>query len=144
MTVVDVLNNNISGLKLTRTDISSAHRLAARGASGRPTALNTRVSKPQPIIVRFMQRSVRNYIMGKCKELKGKRLSITEQLTPNRALLLKGANDLTQRHCLSSAWSHDGRILVKLNNWLISKVLSRTAFETIRCLTSSGVSISAT
>jgi len=82
--VVTTLNNNIMGINLLGADISSAHRI------GRPnTAAPGQSSKPQPIVVRFVRRAMRNTLLYKRKELKGKRLVITEQLTQPRSQLLK-------------------------------------------------------
>jgi len=97
---VTTLNSNIMGINLSGADIRIAHRI------GRPnTAAPGQSSKPQPIVVRFVRRAMRNRLLW---------LVITEQLTQSpRSQLLKNSNDLVAVKKLESAWSHNGRILVK-------------------------------
>ena len=91
-------------------DISIAHRI------GRPSTSQSsgiQGAKLQPVVVRFACCLTCNNIFRSRMQLKRKRISITEQLTPSTALLLKKASDLVISHHLESAWSHDGRIIVK-------------------------------
>lgn len=107
--IVDMINSNFSNITISEQDISTVHRL------GRPTPTTgaSPVQKPLPVIIRFTRRIVRDSILSSRKELKGKRISITEQLIQSRALILKKASDLVTKQRLSAAWSHDGKILVK-------------------------------
>jgi len=116
--VVDVLSQSMPNVGLKREHISIAHRTSSR-RSTYPTALpssassSATVNRPPPIIVRFNQREVRNSILVNRRQLKGKMISVSEQLTNRRTLLLKKANELVTNHRVNSSWSHDGRILVK-------------------------------
>jgi hypothetical protein len=114
--IIDVVNKNFSGLAITESDISIAHRTGPnrqpQPLQGTSTQINQPV-RPPPIVVRFSRRSVRNSILSQRKQLKGKNISITEQLTMHRSKLLKKASELVSQHKVQSAWSHDGRVLVK-------------------------------
>ena len=99
-------------------DISIVHRVA------RPAASSSSSTRPQPVVIKFTRRSVRNDVIHHRKELKGKNVFITEQLTPLRALVLKKANDLVSAGKLLSAWSQDGRVLIKARDNLIRQITS--------------------
>lgn len=118
--VVDVLNTNLSGVSLKKEHISTAHRIAANrqvsSSNASSNAASSSTSRPPAIIIRFCQRDMRNNLIQNRRQLKGKSVSLTEQLTPRRAQLLKKANDLVSRRIVQSAWSHDGKILVKSFN----------------------------
>ena len=121
--VVDVINNNLPNIRLLPEDISIAHRTGGpktnsarttQGATQGPTQGPTsNRARPPPIVVRFARRQLRNQILSLRRHLKGKNLSLTEQLTPLRASLLKKAYELVTEQKVDSAWSHDGHILVK-------------------------------
>lgn len=112
--VVDVLGRNMTNIGLNKDSISMAHRLSTKQlnqvSSSNPSSRSTR---PPPIIVRFNQREMRNNLLVNRRQLKGKQLSISEQLTYRRSQLLKKASELVAQNKLDSSWSHDGRILVK-------------------------------
>ena len=121
--VVDVLKANISGINLSESDISVAHRIGRQPTPPSPSSPSQPppTLKPQPIVVRFTRRTVRNAVLANRKQLKGKKISVTEQLTQGRAQLLKKANELVKDQHIESAWSHDGRILVKgANNKIVN------------------------
>jgi hypothetical protein len=92
--------------------ISAVHRLpsstaaSASGGSGSPP-------RPPPIVIRFVRKQTRSVIMTNRKLLRGKTISITDHLSPSRSNLLKKATALVASQKLQSAWSHDGKILVK-------------------------------
>jgi hypothetical protein len=101
---------NMPSITLMDTDISTAHRIGKQlPADGSPGTVRT-----QPIVVRFTRRSTRNDVLAARKELKGKKIAVTEQLTPNRSQLLKKATELMNNEKVLGAWSHDGKILVNL------------------------------
>ena len=110
--VPDVLNRFISGLNLTPNMISVTHRLAPAKPSNNSSGHNA-PTKPPPVIVRFVHRSTRHNLLANRKELRGKSVVVTEHLTPFRAQLLKKASSLVSDHKILSAWSQDGKILVK-------------------------------
>ena len=111
--VVDVINKNFSRVKISEADISVAHRVGRVPVSTSSSSPPGPITKTQPVVVRFIRRSVRNDVLASRKELKGKRLSITEQLTPARNQLLKKATELVGNQQAQAAWSHDGKILLK-------------------------------
>lgn len=105
--VVSFLNSNL-GISLTEIDIGALHRLP-----GPSTTASSRI-RPPPILVQFNNRKTRNSVLSKRKLLKGKNVSMTEQLTVKKSALLRKANLLVQDKKIISAWSHDGRIIAKL------------------------------
>jgi len=116
--VVDLLNTNL-GISLQEQDLVTVHRLgraATTSATSSQSATNTNHLKPSPIILQFASRKQRNDVQIKRKFLKGKGFSLTEQLTQRKSLLLKKANQLVADRKIQSAWSHEGRILVKSSN----------------------------
>src|SRR3989442_6432865 len=117
-TVLDILNSNITSVNIQPEDISILHRVA------RPSASSSSATRPQPVVIKFTSRTVRNDVIRHRKELKGKSISITEQLTPLRALILKKANELVTAGKLLSAWSQDGRVLIKARDNLIRQIIS--------------------
>ena len=125
---VDFINTHLSDLTVTTSDISVVHRTGR----SHPTATSQdarSTARVQPIVVRFAKRDVRNQVLLKRKELKGKRISITEQLTNNRAQLLKRANELVNGNKVLGAWSHDGKILIKTPDNRITQIASIADLE---------------
>ena len=129
--VLSLLTKNFPSATILSSDISTSHRTGPgkkiQGGQDNQSAgqdnqsagqdnqsAGQRVRTP-PIVVRFTRRCVRNTILSLRKQLKGKNLSITEQLTPARSQLLKKASGYVSDKKLEAAWSHDGRILVKTN-----------------------------
>lgn len=111
--LVGYLNSNL-GLTLKHDDISTLHRLPKPATQSSTTGAT---SKPAPVIVQFLSRSTRNTVLSKRKLLKGKSVVITEQLTAKKMSLLRKANEFVTSGKLQSAWTHDGKILIKtLNN----------------------------
>ena len=110
--VVGLLNRHFPDANITRADISIAHRNGSShpGTVDQTSAVRIR---PPPILIRFTRKCVRSSLLNARRTLKGKNISITEQLTTRRAQLLKKANELATSKKIESAWSHDGRILVK-------------------------------
>jgi hypothetical protein len=119
--VVQLLNTNL-GTTISDIDISVAHRIgrppgnntSSSGAGSQSSS--TQMSRPPPVIIQFSNKRVRNTILGQRKRLKGKPMTITEQLTARRASLLKKCTELVTSKRLESAWSHEGRILVRSLN----------------------------
>ena len=67
--------------KLSANDIDRSHRLGKKQTG----------SRPQPIIIKFTMYNVHNVIFRKKKILKGKAVSITENLTKKRLTEMKVA-----------------------------------------------------
>ena len=75
--------------------------------------------KSRPIIARFHSRVLRDQLLANRKVLKGKSVSIGEDLTPQNFRCLKKV----QEHSATlSTWSHRGRILTKLKNGVVLQV----------------------
>ena len=111
--VTDLLNN-LMQINIQEADIGIAHRV------GRPPSSSgsgtTTAQRPQPIVVQFLNKAVRNSTLARRRLLKGKGVSITEQLTVRRSNLLKKSSDLVSAKKLESAWSHDGKVIIKTLN----------------------------
>ena len=118
--VVGILNSNM-GLSIQESEITTVHRI------GKPQTISSALSsashqgasltRPAPLIIQFVSKKIRNETLSQRKNLKGKAISLTEQLTTRRAGLLKKCTDLLTQKKVNGAWSHDGRILIKtLNN----------------------------
>ena len=98
--VVQLLSTNM-GITVHESDISVAHRIGRATPNQRSIETphssdlssgdHVRNPKQQPIIVQFANKMIRNQILKQRKSLKGKGMTITEQLTTRRASLLKNA-----------------------------------------------------
>lgn len=88
------------GVELHKEELKRAHRLGAPRADG----------KPRAIIARFWSMHKRNDVYFHKKNLKGKRLLITENLTDVRLEAFKAAR---AKHGDKSVWSNEGRIYAK-------------------------------
>ena len=84
--------------KLSANDTDRSHRLGKK-QTGR---------RPRPIIIKFARYNVRNIIFRKKKILKGKAVSITENLTKKRITEMKVARET---YGFKKVWSQDGKIL---------------------------------
>lgn len=117
--VIDMLNTNLQ-LSIAPSEISALHRLRRMNSSHQAS----QSSKPASIVVQFSNRSIRNEVLLKRKLLKGQKISITEQLTVKRVNILNKANELVRTQKIASCWSHDGRILVKSRDDVVSHIIS--------------------
>jgi hypothetical protein len=125
--VLGAFNRYLPGMNVTEDCISTAHRIASRphnvSSNGSTPA---RAPKPPAIVIRFTQRAVKNRVLANRRKLKGMSISLTEQLTARRMQLLKKASDLATAHKVQSAWSHDGKILVKTHTNRTIQILTDT------------------
>ena len=97
---------------LSSTSIEIAHRL------GKYVPGQDRV-----VIVRFMRRCDRSYILSQRRRLRGTNCSITEDLTHrNQRLLVRVKEALGQRN----AWSWEGKIFANLPNGKIEQIRENT------------------
>ena len=105
---LDVFNSYL-GLDTKLEHIQRSHRLGPKR-----TGRNTRTTKtsPRPIIIRFMGYRERSSVFRVKKKLKGKSISISENLTQTRYQLLNAAKDKLGR---LNVWSSDGRIISKVD-----------------------------
>ena len=106
---LDIFNNEL-GLDIGKDHIQRSHRLGPKRI-GR----NTRTTKatPRPIILRFTSYRQRSLVFRSKKLLKGKPVSITENLTQTRYHLLNAAKAKLGR---GNVWSSDGRIMTKIDD----------------------------
>ena len=88
-------------------------------------------TRPRPIIVRFYSRLTRDSVLAKRKLLKGKNVSIGEDLTPENFKCLKRV----QEHSGTlSTWSHRGKILTKLKNGVVIQVTASCDIDKVIAL----------
>ena len=95
--------------------ISVVHRLPS--VHGPPSAMS---NKPPPVVMKLVRRQTKlvrrqtkHALIVNRKFLKGKQVVITEHLTTTRSDLLRKATALVTTNKLQSAWSQEGRILVR-------------------------------
>ena len=72
---------------------------------------------PCPIIIKLSNYRDRRDVFVSKKQLKGKNISISENLTKTRYVLLKAAKLKLGR---GNVWSSDGRIMTKMNDRYIN------------------------
>ena len=80
------------------SDLDRSHQLGKK----------QRGSRPRPVIIKFNRYHVRNVMFRKKKILKGKAVSITENLTKKRITEMKVARET---YGFKNVWSQDGKIL---------------------------------
>ena len=85
------------GVALSEKNIKRAHRYGPPRRDG----------KPRPIIARFWDANIRNSVYTKKKNLKGKNIYITENLTKRRLKLL---NEAYEKFGKNNVWTREGRI----------------------------------
>ena len=101
------------GIQITRSDISTAHRL--------PPRRQAKVSDPPAIIARFINRNLRNAIYSKRTAVKGanksdflvpgmKNLYINENLTHSRKRLLWLTKQFAKKADYAYVWTMNGKI----------------------------------
>ena len=83
-------------------DLDRTHRIGKKRHSN---------SKPRPVIVKFARYNIREKAFKSKKELKGKNISITENLTGYRISVL---NEAREKFGFKNVWTYDGRILLKI------------------------------
>ena len=117
--MVHILNTNLN-ITLNTNDISAVHRLPKHHATSAVTGTDATSSthpKPAPILIQLSNKKTRSLILSKRKDLKGKGFSITEHLTLRKSLLLRQATDAVKAKKIQSAWSHEGKVIIRtLNN----------------------------
>ena len=108
--VLDTFKNHLNLVNMELNHIQRSHRVGPK-----KSRRNTRTTKstPRPIIVRFASYRERALVFRSKKRLKGKAVSISENLTQTRYHLLNAAKAKFGRE---NVWSSDGRIMTKLDN----------------------------
>ena len=111
--IIEMCSEHLN-MDLNISAIERSHRLGPRRQSKKPSTRNNRKDdKPRPIIARFSSYRDRQSLFSIKKKLKGKNISITENLTKSRLDLLKKAND---KYGKGKCWSQEGRIFTKIGN----------------------------
>lgn len=95
---------DLLGVKTSDKDLEAAHR------TGKPLPGRKR---PRPIIVRFTDRRLRDRVIAEKRKLKGKGVTISEDLTAANYSLQKAA--FTHSATLAT-WTSRGKVLAKLKN----------------------------
>ena len=98
-----VINNDV-GVGLKIEDIERTHRI------GPSKNFSTRRTKPRAIIVRFASMRKRIEVYKNKKNLKGKKIVVTESLTTVRLDLLSKAKD---KFGFKNVWTSEGRIFAR-------------------------------
>ena len=107
--VLNVINNEL-GVQLSLKEIQRSHRLGPKNT--RRNRRNTKANI-RPIIFKFMSNRKRQEVFKAKRNLKGKHVSIPENLTRARCELYRAAiNKFSNGH----VWTSEGRITTKQNN----------------------------
>jgi hypothetical protein len=110
--VVSNFIQNEIGISINDAEIDRAHRV------GKPGGFN-----PHQMIVKFKGYHAKQEVLKNRRNLKGKKgLYVREDLTAYNLELVRYARDTEY---VSSCWSNDGKIFVKLDNCSIHVVCSK-------------------
>ena len=93
---------DLIGVPTTEEDLEAAHRTG-------PTTMGKR----RPIIVRFQSRKLKDKVLANRRKLKGKGVSVDEDLT---AANYKLARDAYKHSYTLASWSPQGKVFAKLKN----------------------------
>ena len=102
------------GVELSLDDIQRSHRVGPKRAQS--NVVHTRAATKtfaRPIIVRFTSYRKRHEIFHAKRALRGKSISISENLTKLRYNLLKAA---ITKYGFGKVWTNEGRVTTKVNN----------------------------
>ena len=103
-----VINDDLGLENITIDDIERSHRVGPL-VNQRMTRAN---SGKRPIIIRFTSYRKRREVFITKKRLKGKNISITENLTQIRYTLYKAA---ITKYGIKNVWTIDGRVTTKID-----------------------------
>lgn len=98
--VLELLNNKVR-VSIKSDDIVKCYRVGSENRKNRP------------VIVKLDSLKKRIYILKNCKNLKGSRMGVTEDLDKTRLLLYKKAQETFDR---KSVYIYEGNIFVKIGN----------------------------
>ena len=93
---------DLIGVPTTEEDLEAAHRTGP-----------TTTGKRRPIIVRFQSRKLKDKVLANRRKLKGKGVSVDEDLT---AANYKLARDAYKHSYTLASWSSQGKVFAKLKN----------------------------
>ena len=105
---LDIFNNKL-GLGVDLSELDRTHRLGPRPVADDDdtNSQDENECKIRPIIVKFLSYRVRSTVIKARRNLKGKKISITEALVKGIRDLLRKAQE---RVGFRNAWSYDGKI----------------------------------
>ena len=110
---LNVINTELGLRDIAVESIQRSHRLGPKRNDKR----NTRSSRPRAIIVRFTNYCDRNAVFRAKSRLKGKNISISENLTKSRYALYQAA---IGKYGKGKVWTIEGRVTTKLNDKFIT------------------------
>ena len=116
-TIITTLNKEMAlEPPITKNDIARCHRIG-------PQTDN----RPRHILVKFVSYKTRSIVWSAKNRLKDsrKKIFVSEDLTRTRAALFYEARQEKRAAKIKDAWTHDGTVLIKSNNGLISKFVSK-------------------
>jgi hypothetical protein len=108
--------SDLVGVPVSEEEVEVAHRVGNRAPPPGNSSSGTqgqRRARPRPIILRFMSRKTRDKVLRERRKLKGKGVSIGEDLTHMNFNLLKQAAD---HSATMDAWTTNGKVIAKLKN----------------------------
>ena len=108
--VAAVINDNL-GINLSVDEIERSHRLGPLNITDNRQNLRSSKKYCRPIIVRFKFICKKIEVFKSKRALKGKQISISENLTKHRYVIYKAA---MQKYCMGKVWTNDGRITTKV------------------------------
>ena len=111
---LDIFNNKL-GLDVDLSELDRTHHLGPTPVAddNGTDSQEENKRKIRPIIVKFLSYRVRSKIINARKNLKCRKISITEALVKSRRDLLRKAQE---RVGFRNAWSYDGKIFAKRNS----------------------------
>ena len=107
--ILEIINHDI-GVHISIDDIERSRRLGARNTH---RMLRSTQERPRPIIFRFSSFRKRMEVFKNKRNLKGKSISLSENLTKDRYILYQKA---IQRIGKGKVWTSEGRVTTKLGN----------------------------
>ena len=93
---------NEKDIVVSPDEISACHPI--------PTKDKTR---PQPIVIRFVNRKTKQRLLCSAKKLKGTSVFINEHLTSKNARIAREARSLVKDKLLNSCWTRNGNVFIK-------------------------------
>lgn len=88
-------------------------------------------NKTRQVIVKLASYGKKEIVFKNKRSLAKTSLSVNEDLTQTRAKLLYRAREARRNGIITSAWSSDGRIVVKMNNNLIKSAVTSDELDNI-------------
>lgn len=134
--LLDIFNNTLK-LNLTLNDIYKSYRI--RNNTNKSDSRKRGTKKPNPIIVEFYQRNVKNLVLKHKKNLKSTGIIIHEDLTAHRYHLWK---ESATAFGIKNVWTVDGTVFVSMNNkkFIVKKIEDILAAKTVDEETASDIS----